>query len=109
MVRFKITSDRMLDALNIWDYIGLISGNLESCIRVAPRFLVDEKGEYVVAVELDEEGDIKSEKNLGKALAECGRITPRRMEKLAKEMEAAAQNIVNPQNGRGSKRRSNTA
>ena len=108
MVRFKFTTDRVLDALSIWDYVGVTSGNLETCIRVAPRFVVDDTGEYLVTVENDEDGDIKELKDQSKALAECGKVTPRRMAKLAKEMQEVVNNIVNPRKGRGSKTRSVT-
>lgn len=101
MVTFKITTDRLLEACNIWDYVGLSAGNLDTAIRIAPRFVVDETGEYLCKVILDDEGDIKDFDGIGAALAKCGLVTPRRMQKLAKEMQEAANAIVNPQRGGG--------
>lgn len=101
MVRFKITTERLLEACNIWDYVGMSSGNLETCIRIAPRFVTDEAGEYICKVRHDEEGDISGFDDHAVALVECGKITPKRMIKLAKEMEAAAKAVVNPPSGGG--------
>lgn len=101
MLKFKITPERFSEACGIIEYIGVSNGNKEMAIRVAPRFLLDDKGEYVVQVKLDDDGDIASLDGGTEALLQMSVVTPKRLERLSNELVEAAKAIVNPPNGTG--------
>ena len=95
MVKFKITPERFAEACSILQYLSVISKNEGVVISVAPRFIVDDKDEYIVKVNLDEDGDIESLENMDKALEKLSLVTPKRLEKLVQEFSEAANSIVN--------------
>lgn len=101
MIKFKITPERFNEACNVIEYLNVTAKIKETVIRVAPRFIVDKAGEYIVQVTLDDDGDIVSYDNVQPAFALMMQITPRRLEKLIDEFAEAARNIVNPPNGGG--------
>lgn len=101
MIKFKITPARFAEACSILDYLGASAGNIENNIRIAPRFVVNTEGEYIVKVTLDDDGDISALENVGDALMEMAKVTPKRLEKLSKELTEAAKAIVNPPNEGG--------
>jgi hypothetical protein len=68
-------------------------------VRIAPRFIVGDDGEYIVKVTLDADGDIEKYDGMDKAFAKLAAITPKRLEKLVDEFSEAARAIVNPPNG----------
>lgn len=74
-------------------------GNMPTCVSVLPRFLLNEKGEYVVGITYDEDGDITAYENREKALLQLSAVTPKRLERLANELTEAAKAIINPPNG----------
>ena len=96
MIKFKITPERFAESCSILEYLGTTAKNPETIIRVAPRFILDEKSEYVVVVNLDEDGDIKDFEHVGEALIMMSKVTPKRLEKLIEEFSEAAKAIVNP-------------
>ena len=102
MIKFKITPDRVAEACNVLQFLALQGKSIETAIRVLPRFVVDEKGEYVIKVKLDDEGDISEIENEAEAIVRISVLTPKRLEKLAKELTEAVENIVNPPSGRDS-------
>lgn len=74
----------------------LSAGSKDAAIRVAPRFVVDDAGEYIVKVQIDDDGDISSFDELQAAFLKMASVTPKRMEKLAAELTEAVKGIVNP-------------
>lgn len=102
MIKFKITPDRVAEACNVLQFLALQGDNVDTAIRVLPRFLVDDKDEYVIKVKLDDDGDISEIQNEAEAIVKISVLTPKRLEKLAKELKEAVGNIVNPPNGRDS-------
>lgn len=120
MIKFKISGERFADACSVTDYLGVILGRMGNQFNILPRMIVangehkirDTKGEilktvldgeYIVEVVLNEDGDILETKYLDEAqrMLDAAGITPRRFEKLRKELTEAARNIVNPPNGGG--------
>ena len=55
----------------------------------------------IVTVKLDDDGDITSFDGYDTAFAKMTSVTPKRLERLINEFEAAAKAIVNPPNERG--------
>ena len=100
-IKFKISGARIAEACSVAEYLVLASGNKELVIRIAPRFVVDEAGEYVVKVNIDEDGDITSFDQMDKAFTLMSKVTPKRLEKLTGEFAEAVKQIVNPQSGAG--------
>lgn len=99
MLKFKITPERFAEATNILEYLTLIGkGNHDLAYRIIPRFLLDENGEYMVSVKLDEDGDIQSFERYNEAMLKMTSVNPKRLEKLASELVEAANAIVNPPN-----------
>ncbi len=97
MIRFKITADRFAEATTVLEYLAVCNASLETIMRVAPRFVVDEHDQYIVSVVLDEDGDIKSFKDVSVAMLVMSKITPKRFkEKLAQQFTEAAKAIVDP-------------
>lgn len=96
MLKFKISSERFAEACNVLDYLAVSGGNRDAAIRVAPIFLLDESGEYIVKVILDADGDIFAYENKQEALLRMTALTPKRLEKLTHELMEAAKAIVNP-------------
>lgn len=98
MVRLKISPDRFATACNVYEYLAMQTGDKNTAIKLLPRFVVDESGEYIIQVEHDEEGDIKDYVNIEPAVKQLFQVTPKRNEKLAKELQEAARQMVNPTN-----------
>lgn len=101
MVKFKITPERFAEACNIIEYLNAQNKVKETIIRICPRFVVGEDGEYIVTANLDSDGDIESFDNLPAAFEKMAAITPKRLEKLVDEFAEAAQGIVNPTSAGG--------
>lgn len=103
MLKFKITGERFAEAVNLVEFLNLTSnkGNKEITYRVIPRFLLDENGEYMVTIKMDEDGDIQEFVNLNKAMLTMTAVNSNRLEKLALELMEAAKAIVNPPNTEG--------
>lgn len=101
MVKFKITPERFATVCNIIEYLNAQNREQNTIIRIAPRFVVGEDGEYIVTANLDDDGDIASYDNLPAAFEKMAGITPKRLEKLIVEFAEAANAIVNPQSERG--------
>ena len=108
MVKFKITHARIAEACSIWEYLSLLNKNLETVVRVAPRFILGEDGEYLVTPNLDDDGDIVSFDGLDAAVARMMSISASRSQKLVDDFAEAAKTIVDPQKPPVSKRRSST-
>ncbi len=100
MIKFRITPDRMAESCSIMDYLLVQSGNAEVIVRIAPRFIVNDAGEYVVKIVTDNDGDITELQNIQDAFAKMTGVTPKRLEKLIPEFMEAVKNIVNPPNAR---------
>lgn len=101
MIKFVISAERFAQACTVMEYLGVVVGNIGSQMAVLPKMLVDEKGNYIVEVIHDSEGDIAEAKNIEKANAMLNKLSVTRFEKLRKELTEAAKNIVNPPNGGG--------
>ena len=101
MLKFKITPDRFAEASNILEYLSISNSKIDLAIRMMPRFLLDDSGEYVVKVILDADGDIERYDCLNEALMLMTAVTPKRLEKLAHELVEAAKAIVNPPSAGG--------
>ena len=95
MVKFKITPERFAEACNALQYMGVMSKQEGVMIGALPRFVLDENGEYVAKVEVDEDGDILevSDADIMDAMT---KISTKRLEKLMNELYEAANAIVNP-------------
>lgn len=100
MIRFKITPERITEACSIMDYVLISSGNVETIVRVCPRFVLNDSGEYIVKVILDQDGDIEKFENIADAFNKIAGVTPKRLEKLTAEFTEAVKGIVNPQSAR---------
>src|SRR5574343_737969 len=96
MVKFKITPSRFAEACNIYEYLAAGNADVKVITSIAPRFIVNADGEYLVEVVHDEEGYISEYKNNADAIKQMFQITPARLKKLAKEFSEAANQIVNP-------------
>ena len=101
MIKFKITPSRFAEACNVIEYLNASTKVKDTIIRIAPRFIVGEDGNYLVTVNIDEDGDITSYEGLDAAVMKMVAITPKRLEKLIDEFCEAARSIVNPPNGGG--------
>lgn len=101
MVKFKITSTRFWEACGIVEYLNTQNKIQATAIRILPRFVVGNDGEYIVKFTLDEDEDIVSYEDVDKAFAAMAGITPKRLEKLTIQLMEAAQGIVNPTSERG--------
>lgn len=100
MIKIKITSDRFAEATSVVEYLSLTAKNRNLAVRLIPRFVLDDNDEYIVKVNLDQDGDIQSFDNMAEALGKLTAVTPKRLEKLIDELMEAAVNVVNPTNGR---------
>jgi subtilase family serine protease len=102
LLKFKITPERFAEAANIIEFLTLTGSNTSKDLayRMLPRFLLDENGEYMVTVKLDEDGDIQELEKYNEALFTMIAVNPKRLEKLALELVEAAKTIVNPPNTR---------
>lgn len=96
MIKFKITGERFAESCNITEYLLVQNGNKDIIIRIAPRFILDGDGKYIVKVNTDSDGDIETYEGLDKALIKLSAVTPKRLDKLVGEFQEAARNIVNP-------------
>ena len=96
MVKFLITPERFATACNVIEYLNAQNKIQETIIRIAPRFVLDTEGEYIVKINYDDDGDIESFDNLSAAFEKLAGITPKRLEKLVGEFAEAAKGIVNP-------------
>jgi hypothetical protein len=101
VIKFKVTPARFAEACNVIEYQNASAKSRETIIRIAPRFVVDKDGEYIVKVTLDEDGDIEKFDGLDEAFMKMAAITPKRLEKLVDEFCEAAKGIVNPPSGTG--------
>lgn len=96
-VKIKISSDRFEKACNIYEYLAILSGDKNTSIKVLPRFVYDENaGDYIMGITHDEDGDIQEYTNTEAAVKSLFGVTPKRIEKIAKELQEAAKQIVNP-------------
>jgi hypothetical protein len=100
VIKFKITPERFAEACNVIEYINATAKIKETIIRIAPRFILGEDSEYIVKVNVDEDGDIRGFEGAQEAFLKMAAITPKRLEKLVNEFSEAAKGIVNPTNGR---------
>lgn len=100
-MKFVISAERFADACTVTEYLGVVVGNIASQMKVLPKMLVDDNGNYIIEVILDSDGDVTETKNIEIANGMMEKISVRRFEKLRKELTEAARNIVNPPNGRG--------
>ena len=98
MIKFKITPERFSEACGIFEYLAVLQGDKGTIIQVSPRFIVDEKGEYIMGIVNDDEGDIQEFTNRLEAVKKLEYVTPKRLEKLVFEFTEAAKGIVNPTN-----------
>lgn len=96
MIKFRITPDRIAEACNIAEYIMIQGGHKDTIIRIAPRFVLDDEGKYIVDIVTDEEGDITDFKGINEAFMKMAGVTPKRMDKLVTEFREAVANLVNP-------------
>ncbi len=96
MIKFKITPERFAEACNVIEYLNVSAKVKETVIRVAPRFILDDEGKYIMQVNLDEDGDITGYENADAAFLKMAGITPKRLERLVDEFAEAAKAIVNP-------------
>lgn len=108
MLKFKVSSERLVEAVSILDYIALQSGSRDAALRLLPRFLLDKAGGYAVGVVLDGDGDIQSFENHKEAFLQMTVITPKRSEQLIDQVLEAVKNIVNPPSAGGSNGHSST-
>lgn len=100
MIKFLITPERFAEACNVIEYLNASAKVRDTIVRIAPRFITNAEGEYLVTVNLDDDGDITSFDGLEEAFENMAAITPKRLEKLIVEFSEAAKGIVNPPNGK---------
>lgn len=91
----------MAEVCGIIEYLNLSAADKETVIRVAPRFVVNDKGEYMVQPIYDADGDIEKLEFFDETLVAMRQVTPKRLEKLTKELSEAARAVVNPPKERG--------
>jgi hypothetical protein len=96
VIKFKITAERFAEACNVIEYLNASASIKETAVRILPRFIVDGDEQYIVKVTLDEDGDIASLDGYQEAFSQLAAITPKRLERLIKELSEAARAIVNP-------------
>ena len=100
MLKFKVSGMRFAESCNVLEYMNIAGGNRDIAIRIMPRFLLD-GDEYLVKVNIDDDGDITGYENINEALLKMAMVTPKRLEKLVTELMEAAKAIVNPPNEGG--------
>lgn len=101
MLKFRITPERFAEACNTLEYLNITNGNKDVAYRCLPRFLLNGENQYLVTVNLDEDGDITGFEHTSDALLKMSVVTPKRLEQLAKQLMEAAKAIVNPPNEGG--------
>jgi hypothetical protein len=101
VIKFLITPERFAEACNVIEYLNASAKNRDTIVRIAPRFILGDDGEYIVKVTHDEDGDIEAFDGTDEAFMKLAAITPKRLEKLVGEFSEAARAIVNPPNERG--------
>ena len=74
----------------------MLTGDKNTAIRILPRFVTDDGGEYIIKVVHDDEGDIKDYQDIEPAVKKLFSVTPKRIETLAKQLQEAAKQMVNP-------------
>jgi len=94
MVKFKITPERFATACSALQYMGVKSEQENIMINTLPRFMVDDKGEYIIKVKIDEDGDVEAVEDADMTLDALTKITPKRLETLYQELREAANGIV---------------
>jgi hypothetical protein len=99
-MKFKITPERVAECATISEYLGALNGNIGLMMLMLPKLAIDDKGNYIVDVVLDDDGDIVELKNIDEARGVLLKITPKRFKKLAEEISEAMKEIVNPPNSR---------
>ena len=97
--RFKFTASRIEEAATIPEYIGCLSGNLGSVLKLLPKMLIDDNGEYIVTVEQDQDGVITGYQNLDLASARMMDISAGKLKSLAKDLVTALGGVINPTSG----------
>jgi hypothetical protein len=105
---FKVTTERVIEACGYVEIINLIAKDRQTIFRIAPRFVVDEKGEYSIKVEYNDNGLIDKFIGYADTVLSMAQVPPTRLEKLADELCEASKNVVNPPNGRGWNRQLST-
>ena len=100
MIKFLITPERFAEACNVIEYLNASAKVRDTIVRIAPRFIVNADSEYLVKVNLDDDGDIASFEGYDEAFTKMAAITPKRLERLIVEFSEAARAIVNPPNGK---------
>lgn len=100
MKYLKITGERAAEVCNILEYrLGLI-GSFETVARILPRFAVNDSGEYIVTVKVNDDGEIEEYFGIEEALQKVSGITPNALKKLVPQFTEAFRDIVNPPNGK---------
>lgn len=97
MIKFKISAERIEQTASVNEYVGVLAGNLFYQMRLLPKMILNDNGEYVVKAQIDEDGDPLLE-NMDKALAMMDKINVKRFDRLRKELTEAVRLIVNPPN-----------
>lgn len=100
MKKVKITPERCAEVCNILEYRLGIIGNFETLSRILPRFAVDDSGEYIVSVTINDDGEIEEFQKIEEGLTRVAGITPNGLRKLTPEFMEAFRGIVNPPNGK---------
>lgn len=94
--------------MSINQYLALSVADLNTAIWALPLFVMDDQGEYIVKVLLDDDGDITGFEGDKLARLRLSAVTPKRSERLAHELMEAVRAIVDPPKGGGSKKPSTT-
>lgn len=98
-MKFKITPERLSEACGYVELLNLLAKDRATAFRVAPRFAVEESGEYSMKMEYDD-GEITKFIGYDDTLKSIAQVTPKRLEGLIDELYEAAKNVVNPTRGR---------
>lgn len=103
MIKFKITPERIQAVCSIPEYYGIMAKRQGSAMMIAPRLLVNEKGEYIMTAIYDEDGDVKEYQGLNEALQILANTPLVRLAAMMDELMKACIDIINPPSGGGLK------
>jgi hypothetical protein len=89
MTKFSITPERMSEACGIIETMNLVMRDMQTAIRVAPRFVI-EADQYAVVVERDADGDITKFVGYEDVFTGMASVSAGRMREISDELYRAA-------------------
>jgi hypothetical protein len=98
---FVVTPERVREACGYIELLNLMAGEKTTAFRLAPRFAVEESGDYSMKIEYDDNGLISKFIGYEDTLVSIAQVNSKRLEKFIDELCEAARGVVNPTNRKG--------